>query len=133
MTIIEMRQLRNLLRNYSSAAYKHIDTWAGGNVILHFHQWANNCTSKGAFLFENQNGLAYWLLLIEWKNDNWYLVIYPESRQRALVEIKELEYTQDGKTMVWSYKPMKRDGKNPERKRLFANDFPDNKVRIPIT
>lgn len=83
-----------------------------------FHQWADAVPCEGAFLFKNQAGRGLWVLLIDWREqNNFYVVLYPESKAGPVAEIHKLidEASTDA-VLCWRYSPSKRDGRNEERK-----------------
>jgi len=96
-----------------------------------FHSWADDKPCLGAFLFDNKNGEAYWLLLIDWRRkDNFYVVLYPESKTGPIAEIHK--YSESERTLNWQYSPSKRDGRNNERKLYFQEAFLTDNVQISI-
>lgn len=90
-----------------------------GYTLEDFHHWVDRKDLLGHFLVEG-GGKKFWLLIIFWQqrkypeNENYYFVIYPESRSGAIAEIHEV----DGQNRFrWSYSPRKQDGSNNQARR----------------
>ncbi|MEH7403599.1 hypothetical protein V7148_21815 [Gottfriedia acidiceleris] len=103
------------------------------NTLQNFQQWTNGKPIVSAFHLSKVEEESYYLLLIDWhRNDNFYLVIYVENKSTTAAEIREIR-EQDGQfSLVWKYNPLKRDGKNAERKAYFKQVFGSLQVEIPI-
>ena len=126
------RQIHDLIAEFNvspSSAPRVVNTLPPAPLIG-FHQWADDKLLEGCFLIENQNGENLWILLIEWKGDaNYYLVLFPESQSGPIAEIHE---SVDQLTLRWRYRPVKRDGRNEERRRYFETYFLSLDVLISI-
>ncbi|SDD52527.1 HNH endonuclease [Paenibacillus sp. CF095] len=110
---------------------------SGGDTVTSFHQWADNKPVLGLFLIGNAGGEQLYFLIIAWNQkvkDNYYLVTFPYNRSRPITELHKTETF--GNTavtsLVWKYKPMKRDGKNQERKQYFKNYYGDLNVTLSL-
>jgi len=99
-----------------------------------FHQWADGHSYEGAFLFKEQTGNGIWILLIDWRDqNNFYLVLFPESKTGPIAEIHKLiENTPDEAILNWRYSPSKHDGRNEERKSYFIKAFLSDEVQISV-
>jgi hypothetical protein len=66
-------------------------------------------------------------------SNEWYLIIYPENFSGPLVEIWKTETgTLGQQRLVWTNKPMKRDGQNKDRTGYFTRYFRDTRVHIDL-
>ncbi|MFB7141377.1 hypothetical protein ACFCYN_17135 [Gottfriedia sp. NPDC056225] len=117
--------------NYSLFEIEEIPTTF--NTLQNFQQWANGKPIISAFHLKKIEEESYYLLFIDWhRNENYYLVIYVENKSTTAAEIRELKEI-DGKfSLVWKYNPLKRDGKNAERKAYFKQVFGSLQVEIKI-
>jgi hypothetical protein len=98
-----------------------------------FHQWADSKELEGGFLIKNRNGSNIWLLLIKWNVENdFYVVLFPESKSGPVAEIHEVVKDGDDLYLKWRYRPSKRDGKNEKRKSYFCKYFLGLEVVISI-
>ena len=105
-------------------------------TVENFHRWADGHNAKAGFLFErNEDGVRYWLLVIEWnvRIGPYYLVIYPENRSGPILEIHRFaeESALKGE-LSWTYTPRKHDGRNKVRKERFCSIFSSTEVQISI-
>lgn len=122
------KQINNLIDQYRKKS--NVIPFVRDNLVPKplsgFHQWADSKELEGGFLIGNQNGSNIWLLLINWKdvNDEFYVVLFPENKQRVIAEIHEvISEEKDRSLLKWRYRPSKRDGKNEERKAYFSKYF----------
>lgn len=116
----------------SGNRYKLERRYASGS-LTGFHQWADGKPCEGAFLFIDQQTVGIWILLIDWKeDDNFYVVIFPQSRVGPVAEIHEIHGEGDEISLSWKYAPTKRDGRNLERKRYFIEALLSDSVTISI-
>jgi hypothetical protein len=104
------------------------------NTMNNFHQWANGKPVIAAFLIVDHDNNAFYLLLIDWhRNNNYYLVLYPQNKASTAAEIHQAVEDLDGNiTLLWQYNPLKRDGKNAERKAYFKQLFGSVSIHIPL-
>ncbi|MFD2445357.1 hypothetical protein ACFSO7_15440 [Bacillus sp. CGMCC 1.16607] len=98
-----------------------------------FHQWSNGKPLVAGFHVAKLGINNYYFLLIDWhRNDNYYLVIYSGNKSRTLAEIQHI-VEKDGKPYFhWKYNPLKRDGKNEQRKAYFKQVFGSLLLEIPL-
>ncbi|RLQ94073.1 hypothetical protein [Falsibacillus albus] len=102
-----------------------------GETIYDFHQWANGKKTLSAYTISKPGEEAYHLLFIDWhRKDNYYLVIYEGDKSTTAAEIQTVD--EDGQSLSWKYNPLKRDGKNAERKAYFKQTFGTTNVDIPL-
>lgn len=126
---------------------KHIDDWMKSNQSLYeiqklhtrfntltnFQQWADGKSIIAAYHLHKLEEESYYLLLIDWhRNDNFYLVIYVGNKSTTAAEIREVKDINDQYHLVWKYNPLKRDGKNAERKAYFKQVFGSLHIEIPL-
>lgn len=64
-------------------------------------------------------------------DENYYLVIY-SGNKKAMAELKKVEVIDNDSYLVWKYNPLKRDGKNQERKDYFKETFGPLNRQIPL-
>lgn len=104
-----------------------------GGQLTGFHQWADARACEGAFLLHAPNTAAMWMVVLDWKrSDNFYVVLFPESRMGPLAELHEWTDGNGELTLHWAYSPTKRDGKNPERRAYFEETFLSTEVFISV-
>ena len=104
-----------------------------GAPLSGFHHWAEGRACLGAFLVRTVQGEALWILVIDWKsNQNYYIVLFPESRSGPLAELHETKGEGAELTLHWIYSPTKRDGRNEARRLYFADSFHSIEVVISV-
>ena len=103
-------------------------------IIRDFHHWADGARTEAAYLFQRRsNGKRFWLLLIEWNEAyGFYVVVFPENQKGPILEIHRVEHGAARELLSWSYKPVKRDNKNQQRKEFFASLYGSTSVLIPV-
>ncbi|KGM44638.1 hypothetical protein P9D43_10025 [Neobacillus niacini] len=99
-----------------------------------FHQWTNGKQTTAAFeVTRIDSETTYYYLLIDWhRNDNYYLVIYLHNKSTTAAELRVIEEIDGIPYISWMYNPLKRDGKNDQRKAYFKQMFGSRKVHIKI-
>jgi hypothetical protein len=103
------------------------------NSLYKFQQWADGKPLIAAYHVTKIEEESYYLLFIDWhRNDNIYLVVYVENKSTTAAEIHRTEHHDDKLELVWNYMPLKRDGKNSERKAYFKQTYGSCTVRIPL-
>ncbi|MET3194989.1 hypothetical protein [Bacillus sp. OAE603] len=103
------------------------------NTLMNFQQWANGKPVIAAYHLQKIEEENYYLLLIDWhRNDQFYLVIYVGNKSTTAAEIREVKNMNGKDHLVWKYNPLKRDGKNAERKAYFKQVFGSLFVEIPL-
>ncbi|PGS47956.1 hypothetical protein [Bacillus sp. AFS041924] len=103
------------------------------NTLQNFQQWTNGKPIVSAFHLSKIEEESYYLLLIDWhRNENYYLVIYVENKSTTAAEIREISERDGQLSLNWKYNPLKRDGKNAERKAYFKQAFGSLQVEVPL-
>lgn len=98
-----------------------------------FHHWADARPCEGAYLFMDQIGNGLWVLLLDWREkNNFYIVLFPESKSGPVAQIHRLTVKGGEEVLHWRYSPSKRDGKNEERKAYFVDTFLSGNVQISV-
>ena len=106
-----------------------LDTVEG--KLPQFHQWVKGKAVSAAYTIRKHGEEAYHFLFIDWhRKGNYYLVLYLENRSTTAAEIQHV--SEDDESLWWTYNPLKRDGKNAERKTYFISRFGSPKVIIPL-
>lgn len=101
--------------------------------LTDFDQWADGKPLEGAFCLQTRTGRKFWLLLIEWNKPNgYYVVLYPENKSGPKLEIHQEISSAEGQSLVWLYRPVKHDGKNDIRKRVFEKNYPNCEAVISL-
>lgn len=104
-----------------------------GAPLSGFHHWADGRACLGAFLVKPVEGEALWALVIDWKSvQNYYIVLFPESRSGPIAELHETRGKGAELTLHWTYSPTKRDGRNDARRQYFADSFHSTEVVISV-
>lgn len=99
-----------------------------------FHQWVNGKQVIAGFDVNHlEDNVRYFFLLIDWhRNSNYYLVVYNAKKTTTVCEIQTVAVEDDINELVWKYNPLKRDGKNAERKAYFRELTGSTDIRIPL-
>jgi hypothetical protein len=105
-----------------------------GGGLSQFHQWTNGKPVAAGYniaqISENYN---LYFLFIDWhRKDNYYLVIYSPNKSTTHAEIHEVVEFEKKLQLHWKYNPLKRDGKNLQRKVYFKQVFGSTSVYIPL-
>ena len=135
MNITEAKQIAASLKNHKAknSPYVQIREIEPG-PMAEFHHWAEGKLCEGAFLFSNAHEKKLWITLIDWqKNGNIYVIIFPEKSENGpLIEIHNVIEESGKKLLTWKYRPIKHDGKNIDRKKIFLANIPEEiKIEIP--
>ena len=111
---------------------KKLETVRG--LLPKFHQWTNGKQVLAAYeALHPETDSGYYLLFIDWhRNENYYLVIYAHDKSTTCAEIRQIQVSEEGPHLVWSYKPFKRDGKNDQRKSYFKQMFGSTTITIKL-
>lgn len=105
----------------------------GNETVRGFHQWANGKKYLGCYHVLKPEEASYFLLFIDWhRNENYYLVIYAGNKSTTLAELNRVVEVEAGTALVWKYNPLKRDGKNQQRKAYFKQIFGSTSLEIVI-
>jgi hypothetical protein len=134
---VEKEQAINLskcLEKWDGAKYEITKLQTVNGTLPKFHQWTNGKpVIEGYQVTRPETGTAYFLLFIDWhRNDNYYLVIYAHDKSTTLAEIRRVEELEGVPQIVWTYNPLKRDGKNNQRKAYFKQMFGSTTVQIKL-
>ncbi|WP_045524560.1 hypothetical protein [Neobacillus niacini] len=99
-----------------------------------FHQWTNGKQTLAVFdVTRVDSDTSYYFLFIDWhRNDNFYLVVYLHNKSTTAAELRVIEEIDGIPHIVWMYKPLKRDGKNDQRKAYFKQMFGSTTVQIKV-
>ena len=119
-----------------SGQFRLVDSRPSG-IITDFHQWANDRPAFGGFLVKKKgDGKQLWLLIIDWnpKNaENYYCVIYPAPKPATtLAELHKAVQINAADCLCWNYSPVKRDGRNKQRKQVFLELHGSTRVEISL-
>ena len=126
--------LANLIKKSKPATYeiKKIETVNG--TLPRFHQWTNGKSTLAGFdVTRVDSDTSYYFLFIDWhRNDNYYLVIYLHNKSTTAAELRVIEQVDGSPHIVWKYNPLKRDGKNIQRKAYFKQMFGSTTVQLKV-
>ncbi|MFP7299202.1 hypothetical protein [Neobacillus niacini] len=126
--------LANLIVNSKTGAYeiKKLETVNG--TLPRFHQWTNGKQTLAGFeVTRVDSDTSYYFLFIDWhRNDNYYLVIYLHNKSTTAAELRVIEEIDGIPHIVWKYNPLKRDGKNLQRKSYFKQVFGSTTIQIKV-
>lgn len=102
--------------------------------LVDFHRWANGKMTEGAFLLRSDSfDVAYWFVLIEWNRTfGYYLVVFRDDHRVPFAEIHDLEVTDGGRILAWTYKPTKHDSRNLDRRDYFERHFLSTVARVSV-
>lgn len=111
---------------------KKIETVHG--TLPGFHQWTNGKQTLAGFeVTRVDSDTSYYFLFIDWhRNDKFYLVVYLHNKSTTAAELRVIEEIDGIPHIVWIYKPLKRDGKNDQRKAYFKQMFGSTTVQIKV-
>lgn len=121
MIISEAIAIAELLEssNHTVCGYE-IKTLTVDDHMVGFHQWVDYKEISGAYFVNSNKNENLYLFLIDWREeDDYYIVLYPENKSGPIAELHTTLLLHDDLYLKWKYKPMKRDGRNPERKLQF--------------
>jgi hypothetical protein len=126
--------LSDCLEKWNGSIYEINKLKTVGGTIPKFHQWTNGKqTLAGYEVTRPDHDTGYFLLLIDWhRNDNYYLVIYAHDKSTTIAEMRQIEEIEGSLHLVWKYNPLKRDGKNNQRKAYFKQTFGTTTIQIKL-
>jgi hypothetical protein len=126
--------LANQMEKSNSIAYEINKLELVGGMLPKFHQWANGKKTLAAYeVTRAEHDTGYYFLFIDWhRNDNYYLVIYAHNKSTTCAEIRQISVLDDGPHIIWTYNPLKRDGKNIQRKAYFKQMFGSTTIQIKL-
>ncbi|MDP4162309.1 MAG: hypothetical protein Q8898_04315 [Bacillota bacterium] len=126
----------NIIDSWSHSGSPHYESsrLADRNGSLHdFHQWANRKPLLAGYEVTKPEGDGYFLLFIDWhRNNNFYLVIYAHNKSTTYAELQKTVEVEGLQYIAWKYNPLKRDGKNDQRKMYFKQAFGSLFVNIQL-
>ena len=99
-----------------------------------FKSAADDRPCEGAFLVRRADGLARWLLVIDWRGKReYYVVVLSDNKSLILAELREVGESGKERTLHWDYRPSRRkDDRNVERKCYFERYFGDTHAAVSI-
>lgn len=126
--------LSNCIEESSGSTYEVNKLKTVGGTLPKFHQWTNGKQTLAGFkVIRPDHGVGYFLLFIDWhRNDNYYLVIYAQDKSTTIAEMRQVEEMEGVPHLVWKYNPLKRDGKNDQRKAYFKQTYGTTTVQIKL-
>lgn len=129
-----IQDLHTLLYSYQqqTTLFPSIRQYLSAEPLKNFHPWADGKNFIGGFLIHADSGTNMWLLLINWRKDEYYIVLYPEDKSCPIAELHKSIKDGNHDCLQWTYSPTKRDGKNSERKKYFKKYFLSLDVTISI-
>lgn len=118
----------------TSATYDVRKLETNRGTLPRFHQWTNGKqTVSGYEVTRKDSDTSYFFLFIDWhRNENYYLVIYAHDKSTTLAELHQIEEIEGALYLSWKYNPLKRDGKNDQRKAFFKSAFGSTTVTIKL-
>jgi hypothetical protein len=126
--------LSKCLEKCDGAKYEITKLQTVNGTLQKFHQWTNGKpVIAGYEVTRPESNTGYYFLFIDWhRNDNYYLVIYSHNRSTTLAEIRRVEQIDGVLQLVWAYNPLKRDGKNDQRKAYFKQMFGSTIIQLKL-
>jgi hypothetical protein len=126
--------ISNFIEKYDPSRYQISKLETVNSTLTKFHQWTNNKTVLAGYKVSRiDTDTSYFFIFIDWhRNDNYYLVIYTHDKSTTVAEIRQIEELRNGLSLVWKYNPLKRDGKNDQRKAYFKQTFGSVTIEIPM-
>lgn len=130
----QAQYLSNLLESSMLSEYEIKKLVTADRTLTKFHQWTNGKPIIAGYeVFRPSTETGYYLLLIDWhRNGNYYLVIYAHDKSTTFAELRQIEDIDGAPHIVWTYKPLKRDGKNDQRKAYFKQLFGSTTVYVKL-
>lgn len=126
--------MADLIKESRPAAYEINKMEIVNGMLPRFHQWTNGKKTIAGFdVTRVDSDTSYYYLFIDWhRNDNYYLVIYLHNKSTTAAELRMVEQVDGSSHIVWKYNPLKRDGKNDQRKAYFKQMFGSTTVQIKV-
>lgn len=129
-------QTANLLEQWSrstNTAYDVDKLELVNHTLPKFHQWTEGKQVVAAFLVTKRGEESYYLLFIDWhRNENYYLTIYLHNKSTTVAELQRIVESDGQPALYWKYNPLKRDGKNDQRKAYFQQVNGSTTMQIPL-
>lgn len=126
--------LANIIETSFSSNYEIKKLKIINGTLPKFHQWTKGKPTLAAFeVTRIDSDTGFYFVFIDWhRNDNYYLVIYAHDRSTTCAEIRQIQEIDGVPHIVWSYIPLKRDGRNDQRKAYFKQMFGSTTVQIKL-
>lgn len=129
--------LSNLLEDWSvesiSPAFEINKLEVMDERLAGFHQWTNGKPVIAGYNILKIGEKNLYFLFIDWhRNDNYYLVIYSGNKATTHAEIQHIVEYEGKAHLLWKYNPLKRDGRNLQRKAYFKQIFGSLSIHIPL-
>ena len=110
---------------------------APGRVISAFHPWVNAKAGLGIVTISQTGGPTLHVVAISDFTKGTYeagchVLVFTEDRQGTSIELRDVQRGGSHAHFVWTYKPTKRDGRNPERVERFVAEQGARTVRLPL-
>lgn len=130
---IELSELIEAWGNSHALKFKVDKLVSVNDRLKDFHQWTNEKPIVAGYNITKLEENHYYFLFIDWhRNDNYYLVIYAQNKSTTLAEIRQIVENDGQLQLLWRYNPLKRDGKNDQRKAYFKQVFGSTTIHIPL-
>ncbi|MED3562744.1 hypothetical protein [Bacillus xiapuensis] len=126
--------ISNCMEKWSGIGYEIKRLSTVNSTLPKFHQWTNGKSVVAGYeITRISHDTSYYFLFIDWhRNNNYYLVIYTHNKSTTVAEIRRVEEIDGDLKLVWTYNPLKRDGKNAGRKAYFKQIFGSTTVQIKL-
>lgn len=102
-----------------------------------FNSFVDKRKILGAYLIECNDKNIYWLVFLEWEKDEYAIAVYSKDKKQRISEFIYTSMTiatgEKSKTsIIWSYKPQKKDRKDKKRKELFDKYYGETYISISV-
>ncbi|WP_026573122.1 hypothetical protein [Bacillus sp. UNC438CL73TsuS30] len=126
--------LSNCIEKWNGTGYEITQLKTIDDTLPKFHQWTNGKPVVAGYKVTRIDyDTSYYFIFIDWhRNDKYYLVIYTHDKSTTVAEIRNVEEVNGDLHLLWAYNPLKRDGKNAERKAYFKQMFGSVTVQIKL-
>lgn len=104
-----------------------------GRPLKDFHKWADGKKLVSCDRIVRDDGEGLFLVLIDWhERGDFYCVLFPLDRSNPHAEVWQMEIDGAVETLQWTYRPVKRDGRNPERLAYFKKHVGATSVGVAV-
>ena len=106
-----------------------------GEELQGLHNFVDGREQVGTFIIQQiVTEKTYYFVLPDFLFSGiFYLVIYPNNRSNPLLCMHKVEGTDAGRfNLCWTYVPTRRDGRNFDRKNLFAKGYRGQRTELQI-
>lgn len=106
-----------------------------GEELRGFHYFVDEREQVGTFKIQQTatEKTCYFVLPDFLFSGSFYLVIYPNNRSNPLLCMHKVEEAVAGRfNLCWTYVPTRRDGRNFDRKNLFAKCYHSQRAELKI-